>query len=67
MLLEASKKDGRLDCSSILLLSLLASSERVVAEELLLRVEVSESLCPLPASEGETGTCAEMVSPFVAS
>jgi hypothetical protein len=47
----------------MLCFSLLASSDRVVAELLLDRVDVSESLCGLPASEGETGTCAEMVSP----
>ena len=61
---EASQKDGREGSCSIDLFSILASSDSVVAELLLDTAEASESLWWLPASEGETGTCAETVSPW---
>ena len=51
--------------SSVLFFSLLASSDRVVAELLLDRVEASEGLCLERASEGETnGLLRGSVSPW---
>ena len=61
---DASQKDGREGCCSTDFFSLLTSSDSVVSELLLDTAEASESLWWLPASEGETGTCAETVSPW---